>query len=82
MKILGLDIGPNSIGWALVQDGDNPQIVDCGVRVFPEGVANFDTSKEESRSEKRRIARGMRRQILRRRRRKRILRQALQSAGL
>jgi len=81
-KTLGLDIGPNSIGWALVEEGANARLVDCGARVFPEGVENFDTSKEESRGETRRTARGMRRQIMRRRRRKRILRAALESVGL
>ncbi len=43
---------------------------DCGywirVRVFPEGVDAFDTGKEKSRNEDRRIARGMRRQVRRR----------------
>jgi len=46
---LGLDLGPNSIGWALIrEDSDDPSqsgIVDVGVRVFPEGVDAFDTSK-------------------------------------
>lgn len=78
---LGLDIGPNSIGWALVDDAEH-RIVDCGVRVFPEGVDNFDTKKEKPRNEARRIARGMRRQIARRARRKRRLREALTSCGL
>lgn len=68
--VLGLDLGPNSIGWALVRDDaehpDNSEIVDIGVRVFPEGVDAFDTSKEKSRNEDRRIARAMRRQIRRR----------------
>ncbi len=78
---LGLDIGPNSIGWALVDEA-NQRVVDAGVRVFPEGVDNFDTSKEVSRNEDRRTARGMRRQILRRKRRRTILRRALIEAGL
>lgn len=79
MSVLGLDIGPNSIGWALI---DEHQLIDVGVRVFPEGVDNFDTSKELSRNEDRRVARGMRRQVTRRKRRKLILRRALVSAGL
>ena len=58
---LGLDLGPNSIGWALI-DEDEKQIVDLGVRVFPEGVENFDTKKEQSKNENRRLARSMRRQ--------------------
>lgn len=78
---LGLDLGPNSIGWALV-DEPNQRIIDLGVRVFPEGVDNFDTSKEISRNEARRIARGMRRQIARRARRKQRLREALIEANL
>ena len=34
---LGLDLGPNSIGWAVV-DETQRKIVAAGVRVFPEGV--------------------------------------------
>ena len=78
---LGLDLGSNSIGWALIEEGEN-LIVDLGVRVFPEGVENFDTKKEKSRNEDRRTARGMRRQIGRRARRKRRLRDALIESGL
>jgi len=33
-KILGLDLGTNSIGWAIVDDSAD-KIVDCGVRIFP-----------------------------------------------
>jgi CRISPR-associated endonuclease Csn1 len=84
--VLGLDMGPNSIGWSLIiDDPSNPsksKLVDLGVRIFPEGVDNFDTSKEISRNEDRRIARGMRRQIRRRARRRRKLKEALINAGL
>ncbi len=80
---LGLDLGPNSIGWALIEDDEaNSRLVDMGVRVFPEGVDAFDTSKEKSRNEDRRIKRGMRRQIARRARRERRLADALITAGL
>jgi len=78
---LGLDLGPNSIGWAVIDEGSQ-RIVALGVRVFPEGVDKFDTAKEVSRSEDRRIARGMRRQTQRRRRRKQQLRLGLVEAGL
>jgi len=78
---LGLDLGPNSIGWALI-DEETGKIVDLGVRVFPEGVDNFDSAKEVSRNEDRRVARGMRRQTQRRRRRARILQDALIQARL
>lgn len=78
---LGLDLGPNSIGWALV-DEQAGRIIDAGVRVFPEGVDNFDTGKETSRNEQRRMARLMRRQHRRNRRRRELLREALVEAGL
>lgn len=76
MHILGLDLGPNSIGWALI-DPEADRIVASGVRVFPEGVDAFDTAKEKSRTQERRIKRGMRRQVARRARRKRELRNLL-----
>lgn len=76
---LGLDLGPNSIGWALLSENS---IIDLGVRVFPEGVDAFDTSKEKSRNEDRRIARGMRRQVRRRTERRKKLIEALMQAGL
>lgn len=84
MKTLGLDLGPNSIGWAWVEDDDNTtgRLIDCGVRVFPEGVDAFDTGKESSRNEQRRTARMMRRQIRRRARRRRVVQTALIETGL
>ena len=84
-KILGLDLGPNSIGWALIDAGTSnteTKLVDMGVRVFAEGVDLFDTAKEVSRNEGRRIARAMRRQTKRRVRRRRQLTDALITAGL
>ena len=84
--VLGLDLGPNSIGWALIRDDpENPancELIDLGVRVFSEGVDAFDTGKEASRNESRRIARGMRRQIARRSRRRRLLKEALIASNL
>ena len=35
-KILGLDLGSNSIGWAVV-DKDNRKVCRTGVRIFQEG---------------------------------------------
>lgn len=78
---LGLDIGPNSIGWCLVDEA-NQKIHAAGVRVFPEGVDRDQQGGEKSKSASRRTARGMRRQIARRARRKRALRDLLSSAGL
>ena len=79
--VLGLDVGANSIGWALVSLGESLPIR-AGVRVFPEGVDNYDTRKETSKSESRRVARGMRRQIMRRAARKAGLRRLLMAVGL
>ncbi len=78
---LGLDIGSNSIGWALI-DEENKNIVAIGVRVFPEGVDRDQKGGELSKNETRRVVRGIRRQIARRARRKRKLREALVHAGL
>ena len=61
-KTLGLDIGTNSIGWALVED--DKKIIDSGVRIFPVGVKEEDflkNGKEVSKNVDRRIARGIRR---------------------
>ncbi len=79
--VLGLDIGTNSIGWALINKSE-ARILDCGVRVFPAGVDNFDTGKEKSRNAERREARMARRVTARRRRRRKILKDSLVQAGL
>ncbi len=60
-KVLGLDIGTNSIGWALIDD-EKSKIVDTGVRIFQEGVNRTTSGSEESKNADRRIARGIRRQ--------------------
>lgn len=83
MKILGLDLGTSSIGWALV-DTKSREILGIGSRIFPEGVVNIgegegrETSKNASRTE----ARGTRRQFYRRRLRKRYLLRALAQHNL
>jgi CRISPR-associated endonuclease Csn1 len=80
---LGLDLGPNSIGWCVLRHNNGKtSVAGLGVRVFPEGVDNFDTSKEVSRNEARRTARGMRRQVARRRKRLASLKGALIAVGL
>lgn len=66
---LGLDIGANSIGWAIVHT-DEQRIVNMGSRVFPAGVNDYDTNKEATKNQTRREARGLRRQYVRRRWRK------------
>lgn len=79
-KILGLDLGTNSIGWAVI----NAEIVngkvekylsidDAGVRIFPEGVEPTTIGqgdKEQSKNATRREHRQMRRQFYRKKIRK------------
>jgi CRISPR-associated endonuclease Csn1 len=67
---LGLDIGSNSIGWALLNLDGNPSIIDAGVRVFQEGVNRDTKGAEISKNETRRMARGARRNRFRRNYRK------------
>lgn len=76
-KILGLDLGTNSIGWALIDDKLN-KILGIGSRIFPMGVENLgDGDNEMSKNASRTGARGVRRQFFRRRLRKKILLQKL-----
>ena len=50
-RTLGLDIGSNSIGWALIEtDGQRSRIVGMGVRVFPEGVDRDQQGAEHSKN--------------------------------
>jgi CRISPR-associated endonuclease Csn1 len=77
----GLDIGCNSVGWALV-DEDEKRVVDLGVRVFPEGVDRDTKGFEKSKGARRREARGGRRVHQRRRKRREILVRELRGAGL
>ncbi len=83
--VLGLDLGPSSIGWAAIEADKqgNPtgfvQLKDgeksypaINSRIFPAGVENLGQGqKEETRNKKRRESRGTRR-ILRRRRARRL----------
>ena len=78
---LGLDLGPTSVGWALIDDIEQT-VIAAGVRVFPEGVDRDQQGGEKPKMATRRTARGMRRQIARRRLRKGRLRACLTSAGL
>ncbi|MEZ4853808.1 type II CRISPR RNA-guided endonuclease Cas9 [Flavobacterium sp.] len=77
-RILGLDLGTNSIGWALIDDVQN-KIIGMGSRIFPMGVENLGEGegREMSKNATRTDARGVRRQFFRRRLRKKILLKAL-----
>ncbi len=83
---LGLDLGTNSVGWALIRENvDNPaenEVVAMGARVFPEGVDRDKQGGEMSRSVARREARGARKVKQRRRARKRRLVKTLREAGM
>ena len=70
-RILGLDLGTNSIGWAVVdRKEDNERIlVDKGVHIFQDGVAH-DKSGEKPAVQDRTAARASRRHYFRRRLRK------------
>ena len=89
--ILGLDLGANSIGWAILsaepveKDGrlKPVKIEQTGVRVFEAGVeGDIESGKDESRNLKRREARSHRRQLERRARRLTNLFHLLQNAKL
>lgn len=82
-KILGLDLGSNSIGWALIDD-QQKEILGTGVRIFPEGVENFGDGKgkEVSRNASRREHRQRRRQLFRKKMRKRLLAEVLHANSM
>jgi len=68
-KVLGLDLGTNSIGWAIVEE-ERDEIIGSGVRIFPSAADNIGTSKESLKNAVRRNARQIRRQFFRRKLRK------------
>lgn len=69
-KILGLDLGTNSIGWAITeQQDDNYKLLDRGVDIFQEGVAR-EKGEEKPMVQTRTNARALRRHYYRRRLRK------------
>lgn len=53
-KILGLDLGTNSIGWALLE---NDKVTDCGVQIFNTKPIKFKTTKNKIESLKSTISR-------------------------
>ncbi|MFV8377917.1 type II CRISPR RNA-guided endonuclease Cas9 [Flavobacterium sp. LB3R33] len=81
-KILGLDLGTNSIGWALIDDKMN-KIIGMGSRIFPVGVDNLgDGEGELSKNASRTGARGTRRQFFRKKLRKKVLLKELASLNM
>ena len=80
MKVLGLDIGSNSIGSAWVDTGE--KLLVTGVSVFPAGVEDSESKRGAPKNQHRRDKRSQRRGIARRARRKRLLRTVLVQHGL
>ena len=88
--VLGIDLGANSIGWAVMsceeREGDKPEVIDVnltGSRIFEAGTeGDVETGKDESRAKKRRSARLIRRQTNRRAMRTFDLYRRLQAKGL
>lgn len=81
MRILGLDIGTTSVGFALIdqQEAKNSgKILRMGVRIFPEARDPDGTPLNQQRRDKRM----MRRQLRRRRERRKSLNELLSSVGL
>ena len=68
-KTLGIDLGTNSLGWAILDDATG-NIVDKGVLVFPEGVDLDAGTSVETPAAVRRVARMGRRIKFRRKLRK------------
>ena len=82
MRILGLDIGTTSIGFALVdweELRERGRIIHAGVRIFPEGVTD---QEKEPLNKQRRVARLARRVRRRRKLRRRLLNELLTQSGL
>ncbi len=69
-RILGIDLGTNSIGWAITeQEENNYKLIDKGVDIFQEGVAR-EKNNEKPMVQERTNARALRRHYFRRRLRK------------
>lgn len=88
-KILGLDLGVASIGWAYVheaeKDGEQSSIKDLGVRVVPlstDESTNFEKGKSITTNADRTLKRSMRRNIQRYKLRRDALINILQQHGL
>jgi CRISPR-associated endonuclease Csn1 len=88
-KVLGLDLGIASIGWALIaQDRENEEvshIIDCGVRIVPLSTderSEFAKGGSVPTNHVRRRARGMRRNLQRYRWRRHRLYRVLEQLGM
>lgn len=91
MKRLGIDLGTNSLGWAVFEDeamreapvgSEAPNPIACGVVVFPEGLERDKSDNLKSPAAERRAKRAARRLIFRRRLRKFHMLRALMELGM
>ena len=87
-KILGLDLGTNSIGWAVVNEAENTSekssIVKLGVRVNPltvDELSNFEKGKSITTNADRTLKRSMRRNLQRYKLRREALIETLKDNG-
>lgn len=87
-KILGLDLGTNSIGWAVVNESENEleksSIVKLGVRVNPltvDEITNFEKGKSKTIASERTQKRSMRRNLQRYKLRRENLIEVLKEQG-
>ena len=82
-KILGLDLGVSSIGWALIHEGDEGQnnaIIDMGVRIIPlstDEKDEFSKGNKISKNQKRTLYRSQRRGLDRYQQRREKLKRVL-----
>ncbi len=88
-KVLGLDLGTTSIGWAFVKESDNPNIPSTieriGVRVNPlttDEQINFEKGKPISINADRTLKRGARRNLQRYKQRRENLIVVLKKNGI
>jgi CRISPR-associated endonuclease Csn1 len=84
-RVLGLDLGTNSIGWAVIDvpedDESSGSVVAMGSRIFTMGAEEAGSALVTPAKE-RRQKRSMRRQIARRAKRRRRIREELTRIGL
>lgn len=88
MKVLGLDIGTTSIGWAFIQQDEKPEnssIVRAGVKIIPlttEEQDEFIKGQRQTKNAQRRLKRSMRRNLQRYKLRRRKLVAILRKHGM
>ena len=88
-RILGLDLGTTSIGWALVdeseKEAENSSIINSGVRVIPlttDESTDFDKGKSISINANRTLKRGARRNLQRYKLRRKALLEILEENNI